>query len=42
MVPAEVDDPFLADGTALWSRILARQGGSLARLALFPRDPSLN
>ena len=26
----------------LWRRILARQGGPLARLALFPADPSLN
>ncbi len=42
VVAAEVDDPFLADGGELWSRILARQGGPLARLALFPRDPSLN
>ena len=29
-------------GPALWRRILARQGGPLARLALFPADPSLN
>ncbi len=42
VVPAEVDDPFLPDGAALWSRILARQGGALARLAHFPPDPSLN
>jgi putative transcriptional regulator len=42
VVDAEVDDPFLPDGQALWSRILARQGGSLARLAQFPRDPSMN
>jgi putative transcriptional regulator len=39
---AEADDPFLPDGPALWRRILARQGGPLARLALFPPDPSLN
>ena len=34
--------PFLPDGPGLWRRILARQGGPLARLALFPADPSLN
>ena len=39
---AEPDDPFLAEGPGLWRRILARQGGPLARLALFPADPSLN
>ena len=42
VVDAEVSDPFLPDGEALWSRILARQGGTLARLATFPPDPSLN
>jgi putative transcriptional regulator len=42
VVDADEADPFLPDGEALWSRILARQGGSLARLASFPRDPSLN
>lgn len=42
VVPAQPDDPFLPDGEALWSRILARQGGSLSRLAHFPPDPSLN
>jgi len=42
VVDAEPDDPFLPDGAALWQRILARQGGPLARLALFPSDPSLN
>lgn len=39
---ADPGDPFLPDGPALWRRILARQGGPLARLALFPTDPSLN
>jgi putative transcriptional regulator len=42
VVDAAWDDPFLADGTALWQRVLARQGGHLARLSVFPRDPSLN
>lgn len=43
-IVAEADrhDPFLADGKELWQRILARQGGHLARLSLFPHDPSLN
>ena len=42
VVDADPGDPFLADSTDLWPRILARQGGSLSRLATFPRDPSLN
>lgn len=42
VVDAEPTDPFLADGTALWQRILARQGGALARLSLFPPHPSMN
>ncbi len=42
VVPAAPDDPFLPDVAALWKRILARQGGPLARLAHFPPDPSLN
>jgi putative transcriptional regulator len=42
VVDADVDDPFTVDGAALWSRILARQGGTLARLSTFPPDPSLN
>jgi putative transcriptional regulator len=39
---AEPDDPFQPEQPELWRRILARQGGPLARLALFPADPSLN
>jgi putative transcriptional regulator len=42
VVDADRDDPFVPDGDTLWQRILARQGGHLARLSLFPRDPSLN
>lgn len=42
VVNAMVDDPFLPEVDALWQRILTRQGGRLARLSLFPRDPSLN
>ena len=42
VVDAEPDDPFLPDGATLWTRILSRQGGPLARLAHFPVDPSVN
>jgi putative transcriptional regulator len=42
VVDADPGDPFLPDGRALWQRILARQGGSLARLSLFPPHPSFN
>lgn len=42
VVDANVDDPFLPDGAELWQRVLTRQGGHLARLSLFPRDPGLN
>jgi putative transcriptional regulator len=42
VVDADPEDPFLPDGPALWKRILARQGGTLARLSMFPPDPSLN
>lgn len=42
VVDAAEDDPFLPDSAELWERILARQGGHLARLSLFPRDPSMN
>ncbi len=42
VVDAAEDDPFLPDSAELWERILARQGGHLARLALFPRDLSVN
>lgn len=42
VVEAMADDPFLPHVDELWHRILTRQGGHLARLSLFPRDPSLN
>lgn len=42
VLDAAADDPFQPDSGALWERILARQGGRLARLSLFPRDPNLN
>jgi len=42
VVDAMADDAFLPASSDLWPRILARQGGHLARLAVFPPDPSLN
>jgi len=42
VVDAVADDPFLPVSSDLWPRILSRQGGHLARLAVFPPDPSLN
>ena len=42
VVDAAPDDPFAPDGPTLWRRILQRQGGQLARLALVPRDLSVN
>lgn len=42
VVDARPDDPFLSVSDELWPRVLARQGGHLARLAVFPPDPSLN
>jgi len=42
VVEAVAGDPFLTDAEELWQQILLRQGGRLARLSLFPRDPSLN
>ena len=42
VVDAVTDDPFLGVSSELWPKILARQGGTLARLSLFPPDPSLN
>jgi putative transcriptional regulator len=42
VVDAEPDDPFAPDGAVLWKRILERQGGTIARLAQVPPDPSMN
>jgi len=39
---AEPDDVFTQYPTELWSRVLRRQGGSVAMLATFPLDPSMN
>lgn len=42
VVPVEPEDPFLADPTQLWGRVLRRQGGQLAMMATQPADPGLN
>ena len=42
VVPAEADDPFLADPSDLWAKVLRRQGGQLAMLATMPSEPTLN
>jgi putative transcriptional regulator len=36
------DDPFTADPSQLWARVLKRQGGRTAMFALAPEDPSTN
>ncbi|MCA1735839.1 MAG: YqgE/AlgH family protein [Actinobacteria bacterium] len=42
VLPAEPDDFLTSDPDRLWSRVLARQGGTVAMLAHYPMDPSLN
>jgi putative transcriptional regulator len=42
VVDAEVGDPFAADVDDLWSAILRRQRGALARLANYPLEPRFN
>lgn len=41
-VDASVGDVISADPTDLWRKVLARQRGSLAWVALLPEDPSIN
>jgi putative transcriptional regulator len=36
------EDPFTADPSQLWTRVLKRQGGRTAMFALAPDDPSTN
>ncbi len=38
----EWDDVFTPEPESLWSRVLRRQGGTLAMLATYPVDPDLN
>ena len=42
VVAAEPADVFTDAPERLWRRVLARQPGELARVALVPEDPSLN
>lgn len=42
VVEARPEDALGPAPEQLWSRVLRRQGGSLARLALYPLDPSQN
>ncbi|HVE95318.1 MAG TPA: YqgE/AlgH family protein [Acidimicrobiales bacterium] len=40
--PATVNDAFTREPDGLWPAVLRRQGSRYARLANYPRDPSLN
>lgn len=42
VVDSLASDVFTRDPSGLWSAVLKRQGGELARLAFYPTDPSLN
>ncbi len=42
VVDAEVRDPFSSDPEELWRTVLRRQRDSLAYVATFPDDPSMN
>jgi putative transcriptional regulator len=42
VVDAEVRDPFTPDPDGLWREVLRRQRDSLAFVASFPDDPSMN
>lgn len=42
VVDSEPRDAFRTDAEDLWAVVLRRQGGSLALMASFPADPSLN
>ena len=42
VVAARAEDLFTQDPDNLWSAVLRRQGGTLAMLATFPADPSMN
>ena len=42
VVDADPSDAMVEDPDALWSAVLKRQGGELAKFALYPRDPSVN
>ncbi len=42
VVDAEVRDPFSPEPEELWRTVLRRQRDSLAYVATFPDDPSMN
>ena len=42
VVEASADDIFTREPDGLWVSVLRRQGGSVAMLATFPVDPSMN
>jgi putative transcriptional regulator len=42
VVPAEPADPFAPEPARLWGAVLRRTGGTLALMATYPDDPSLN
>ena len=42
VVPALADDVFTERPLDLWTKVLQRQGGSLALMATYPSDPSMN
>jgi putative transcriptional regulator len=42
VVPAQPSDVFTAEPERLWSRVLKREGGGLAVLAMLPDDPAVN
>ncbi len=42
VVGAEPWDPFVVEPEQLWRQVLRRQGGTVARYANFPADPSTN
>jgi putative transcriptional regulator len=42
VLPARASDVFGDEPERLWSKVLRRQGGALAVLALLPDDPGMN
>lgn len=42
VVPAQPSDVFTTEPETLWSRVLKREGGNLAVLAMLPDDPLVN
>ena len=42
VLPADPADPFVPEPEGLWQAVLRRAGGTLALVATYPEDPSLN